>query len=189
MVVEHIMKSALYYDEKTDTGAAIFITFDDAQSTHDHIHPHRTPMILVSPFAKPGYIGKQHYSTASIVKTEELLLGLPPNNLGDLLATDLHDLFQPNYNHLEIRPDEFNRVVDYEATPGGQQIWGLVNRLNTAEPDRDSRRLGALARLSMKADSLYRSAEIKGSLNTDEYQDGQRRLMRQAQALVGQGHD
>ena len=189
MVVQHIMKSALYYDEKTDTGAAIFITFDDAQSTHDHIHPHRTPMILVSPFAKPGYLGKQHYSTASIVKTEELLLGLPPNNLGDLLATDLHDMFQPNYNHLEIRPDEFNRVVDYEATPGGQQIWGLVNRLNTAEPDRDSRRLGALARLSMKADSLYRFAEIKGSLNTDEYLDGQRRLMRQAQALVGQGNN
>jgi hypothetical protein len=41
----------------------------------------------------------------------------------------------------------------------------------------------------MKADSLYRSAEIKGSLNTDEYLDGQRRLMRQAQALVGQGNN
>jgi hypothetical protein len=38
-------------------------------------------MNLMSPFAKPGYLGKQHYSTASIVKTEELLLGLRPNNL------------------------------------------------------------------------------------------------------------
>ena len=55
-------------------------------------------MIVVSPFAKPGYAGKKHYSTALIVKTEELLLGLPPNNLGDLFATDMRDMFQPTYN-------------------------------------------------------------------------------------------
>jgi len=189
MIVEHLIKSAVYYDEKTDTGAAIFITFDDAQSTHDHIHPHRTPMILVSPFAKPGYIGKQHYSTASIVKTEELLLGLPPNNLGDLLATDLHDLFQANYNHIEIRPNEFNRVVDYKETPAGQEVWALVSRLNTAEPDEDSRRLGALARLSMRADSLYHEAENEHNLNSDEYLHAQRELMHQAEVLVSRGKD
>jgi YVTN family beta-propeller protein len=184
MVIEHLMKSSAYYDRKTGTGAAIFITFDDAQATHDHIHPHRTPMILVSPFAKPGYLGKQHYSTASIVKTEELLLGLPPNNIGDLVATDLHDLFQPNYNHIEIRPSEFNRVVGYEGTPAGQEVWALVSRLDTAEPDEDSRRLGALARLSMRADSLYHEAENDHSLNSDEYLRGQRELMHQAEALV-----
>jgi len=184
MVIEHLMQSSVYYDIKTGTGAAIFITFDDAQATHDHIHPHRTPMILVSPFAKPGYLGKQHYSTASIVKTEELLLGLPPNNIGDLVATDLHDLFQPNYNHIEIRPGEFNRVVDYEGTPAGQEVWALVSRLDTAEPDEDSRRLGALARLSMRADSLYHEAENDHSLKSDEYLRGQRELMHQAEALV-----
>jgi DNA-binding beta-propeller fold protein YncE len=189
MVVEHLMKSTVYYDKKTDTGAAIFITFDDAQSTHDHIHPHRTPLIVVSPFAKPGYVGKQHYSTASIVKTEELLLGLPPNNLGDLVATDLYDLFQPNYNHVEVRSDEFNRVADYRATPAGQAIWALVTRLDTAEPDRDSRRLGALARLSMKADSLYRDAEINRSLDTGEYFNAQRELIEQAEALVSAEDD
>ena len=57
-------------------------------------------MTLVSPYAKPGHLAKRHYSTASIVKTEELLLGLPPMNLGDLFATDLRDLFQPNYNQI-----------------------------------------------------------------------------------------
>jgi phosphoesterase family protein len=186
MVVEHLMKSKVYYDQKTNTGAAIFITFDDAQSTHDHIHPHRTPLIVVSPFAKPGYIGKQHYSTASIVKTEELLLGLPPNNLGDLLATDLYDLFQPDYNHVEVHSNEFNRVADYTATPAGQEIWSLVTRLETAEPDQDSSRLGALARLSMKADSLYREAEINRTLNTGEYLNAQRELMAKAEALVSE---
>jgi Phosphoesterase family len=189
MIVEHLMKSKVYYDQKTNTGAAIFITFDDAQSTHDHIHPHRTPLIVVSPFAKPGYIGKQHYSTASIVKTEELLLGLPPNNLGDLVATDLFDLFQPNYNHVQIRSNEFNRVADYKATPAGQMVWALVTRLDTAAPDQDSSRLGALARLSMKADSLYHDAEINGTLETSEYLNAQRQLMDNAKALVSANPD
>jgi hypothetical protein len=100
------------------------------------------------------------------------------------VATDLHDLFQPNYNHIEIRPSEFNRVVGYEGTPAGQEVWALVSRLDTAEPDEDSRRLGALARLSMRADSLYHEAENDHSLNSDEYLRGQRELMHQAEALV-----
>src|SRR3981189_3555076 len=74
MVVQHIMKSPIYYSAANNTGAAIFITYDDAQSTKDHIHEHRTPMVVVSPFAKPAFQAKRHYSTASIVKTEELLL-------------------------------------------------------------------------------------------------------------------
>jgi len=47
-------------------------------------------LIVVSPFAKPG-AATRHYSTASIVKTGELLLGIPANNFGDLFATDLRD--------------------------------------------------------------------------------------------------
>ena len=37
------------------------------------------------------------------MKTEELLLGLPPNNLGDLFATDLRDMFQSTYNGITPR--------------------------------------------------------------------------------------
>ncbi len=84
MVVQHIMNSPVYYNAGTNTGAAIFVSYDDAQSSLDHVHPPRTPMIVVSPFAKPGYLATRHYVTASIVKTGELLLGVPANNLGDL---------------------------------------------------------------------------------------------------------
>src|SRR6195256_452210 len=97
MVVQHIMKSPVYYNANNNTGAAIFISYDDAQSSLDHVHPHRTPMIVVSPFAKPG-AATRHYSTASIVKTGELLLGIPANNFADLFATDLRDMFQSTYN-------------------------------------------------------------------------------------------
>ena len=185
MVVQHIMNSPVYYDADDGTGAAILITYDDAQSTNYHIHPQRTPLIVVSPFAKPAYGGQKHYVTASIVKTEELLLGLPPNNLGDLLATDLRDLFQAMYNGITLQPSQFNRVAKYEATPAGRAVWALVNKLDTAQPDQDSRRLGALSRLSMRADDLYKSAKKDGKLDSDVYRLEQQKLMSIALAIVG----
>jgi hypothetical protein len=184
MVVQRIMSSPVYYDPKENTGAAIFITYDDAQATVDHIHPHRTPLIVISPFAKPAYLGKEHYVTASIVKTEELLLGLPPNNLDDLLATDLHDLFQDQYNGIKVSPDRFNRIAHYEATPPGRAIWSLVSKLNTARPDQDSRRLGLLGRFSMRADDLYKQARKNGQLGSLSYCQQQQALMLMARAVV-----
>ena len=52
MVIDHIMKSKAYYNSQDGTGSAIFVTWDDAQSTLDHIHPHRTPLLVISPYAK-----------------------------------------------------------------------------------------------------------------------------------------
>ena len=65
MIVQHIMQSPVYYDSSSDTGSAIFITYDDAQATLDHIHPHRNSLVVVSPYAKSGYVALRHYSTAS----------------------------------------------------------------------------------------------------------------------------
>ncbi len=183
MVVEHIMKSPIYYDAATNTGAAIFITYDDAQSTLDHIHEHRTPLVVVSPFAKPGYIAKRHYSTASVVKTEELLLGLPPNNLGDLLATDLREMFQPTYNGITAALVPWNVAVSYRASPEGRRIWKLASRLDLSGPDRDSRRLGALARLSMEADRLA-AARHEGRLGTRQLQQQHAKILAAARRLV-----
>ena len=184
MIVQHIMNSPAYYNSQTNTGAAIFMTYDDAQSTLDHIHPHRTPLIVVSPFAKPGYVGKKHYSTASIVKTEELLLGLPPNNLGDLLATDLRDMFQTSYNGVAAPNVKFNFKVNYVPSPEGTKIWALVSQLDTSAPDRDSIRLGSLGRLSQAADDLHKKAAKQGRLNTKWYLKEQAELYEQAVRLV-----
>lgn len=186
MVVEHIMKSPIYYDAATNTGAAIFITYDDAQSTLDHIHEHRTPLVVVSPFAKPGYVAKRHYSTGSVVKTEELLLGLPPNNLGDLLATDLREMFQPTYNGITAESVPWNVTVSYRASPEGRRIWKLASRLDLSGPDRDSRRLGALARLSMEADRLA-AARRERHLDGREHRQQQTKLLAAARRLVTTG--
>lgn len=184
MVVQHLMQSPVYYDAQSDTGMAIFMAPDDGQSTLDHIHPHRSPLVLISPFAKPAYYSTRHYVTASIVKTEELLLGLPPNNLGDLLATDLRDLFQPKYNGITHDKLNFKLAVDYVPSVEGKKIWSLVSKLDTSAPDRDSHRLGALGRLSMAADYLHETAEKQNRLNSKEYRKQQAEFYVTALKLV-----
>jgi YVTN family beta-propeller protein len=184
MVIRHIMRSKVYYDSETGEGSAIFMTYDDAQSSLDHIHPHRTPLVVVSPYAKPGYLGKQHYVTASVVKTEELLLGLPPNNLGDLFATDLRDLFQNSYNGITADQLNFNLDPTYVATIEGTKIWSLVAKLDTSAPDRDSRRLGALIRLSVAADDLHKSAAKENRLKSRSYRKQQSELYARALQIV-----
>ena len=184
MIVEHIMKSPVYFDAATGEGSAIFMTFDDAQSTLDHIHPYRTPLIVVSPYAKPGYLAKRHYSTASIVKTEELLLGLPPNNLGDLFATDLRDLFQGTYNNIKASDVPVTRVANYAQSEEGSRIWSLADALDVSGIDRDSFRLGALARLSIGADDLHRAAKSKQMLESRSYKAQQAGLYESALKIV-----
>jgi hypothetical protein len=184
LVVQHLMQSPVYYDSATDTGMAIFMSPDDGQATLDHIHPHRSPLVVISPFAKPGYYSTRHYITASVVKTEELLLGLPPNNLGDFLATDLRDMFQPKYNGITSDKVKFKLTADYVPSQEGKKIWSLVSKLDTSAPDRDSHRLGALGRLSQAADDLHTTAAKQKRLNSKNYKKQQAELYATALKLV-----
>lgn len=72
---------------------AIFIAPDGPRTSGDPSSRYRSYAIVVSPFAKRGYVGRVHFSTASLLKTEEELLGLPPLETDDLLATDMADFF------------------------------------------------------------------------------------------------
>jgi DNA-binding beta-propeller fold protein YncE len=71
---------------------AVFITEDDAQNGHDHVDAHRSLLLVVSPFSRPG-VSHVHTSMLSILKTLERILGLPPLNQYDAAATDLADCF------------------------------------------------------------------------------------------------
>lgn len=75
------------------SSTAVFIVSDGAAGSRDHVNRARSYALVVSPLAKQGYVGHHHLSYASVVKTEEELLGLPPTSLGDLLATDMADFF------------------------------------------------------------------------------------------------
>jgi hypothetical protein len=129
-------------------------------------------------------VATRHYSTASIVKTEELLLGLPPNNFGDLLATDLRDLFQPMYNGVTAAQTPVTRTAQVTPSPEGRRVWDLVDRLDTSAPDRDSARLGALARLSMLADDLHEQAAAANRLTSRAYRSAQSAIYAEGLKMV-----
>ncbi|MDH5605053.1 MAG: hypothetical protein OEY51_13980, partial [Cyclobacteriaceae bacterium] len=69
----------------------IIVTEDDAQGGVDHVDAHRSVLLMISPYVKRGYIGKQHYSFGSLFKTFWNILGTPYLNQYDAGATDLAD--------------------------------------------------------------------------------------------------
>ena len=91
---------------------AIFVTEDDAQDGQDHIDAHRSLLLTISPYAKPG-VSHVHTSMASITKTINLILGMPFINQYDAAATDLSDMFTntPDFTPYTALPSD-TRIFD-----------------------------------------------------------------------------
>ncbi|AIE84453.1 bifunctional YncE family protein/alkaline phosphatase family protein [Fimbriimonas ginsengisoli] len=72
---------------------AIFFVEDDAQDGPDHVDAHRTFGLVVSPWVKRHAVDHTMYSQVSMVRTIELLLGLPPMTQYDAAATPMFGVF------------------------------------------------------------------------------------------------
>lgn len=87
---------------------AVFVTWDDWGGWYDHVTPPeveqwadgtqfrygpRVPCLVISPYAKPGYISTVQHSHVSLVKFCETLFKLPPLNARDRAADDMSDCF------------------------------------------------------------------------------------------------
>ncbi|MDP9016984.1 MAG: hypothetical protein M3N19_01520, partial [Candidatus Eremiobacteraeota bacterium] len=78
----------------------IFSVEDDAQNGPDHVDDQRTTYYVASPYARGG-INHTRYSTVSVVRTIELLLGLKPLSLYDAKAHPMYEVFG---NKPDLRP-------------------------------------------------------------------------------------
>ena len=85
--------------------AAIIITYDENGGLWDHVAPpkvdrwgpgSRVPAIIISPFAKKGFIDHTSYDTTSILAFIEHRFGLPPLGTRDAAANDLSAAFTLN---------------------------------------------------------------------------------------------
>lgn len=83
LFLEHLSKSRIWKE------SAVFIVEDDAQNGPDHVDAHRTTAYLAGPFVKRGSVDKTMYSTSSMLRTIELILGLPPMSQYDAAATPM----------------------------------------------------------------------------------------------------
>jgi YVTN family beta-propeller protein len=75
---------------------AIFVLEDDAQNGPDHIDAHRSPAFVISPYTKRGVVDSTMYSTASMLRTMELILSLKPMSQFDAAAAPMFNCFQPS---------------------------------------------------------------------------------------------
>lgn len=86
----------------------IFVVEDDAQNGSDHVDCHRTVGLVVSPYTRKHAVDSTMYSTSSMLKTMELILGLPPMTQYDAAAP-------PMWTSFQAKPD----ATPYDARPNG----------------------------------------------------------------------
>ncbi len=89
LVVEAVSKSRY----KDDT--LIFVLEDDAQDGADHVDAHRSIAFVIGPFVKQGALVSRRYSTVSMLRTIEDVLGIDPLGLFDGLQDPMMDVFEP----------------------------------------------------------------------------------------------
>ncbi len=86
-IVEALSRSRFWKE------TAVFVLEDDAQNGPDHVDAHRSPLLVMSPYARRGAVDSTFYTTASVLRTIELILGLPPLSQYDAAADPLFDAF------------------------------------------------------------------------------------------------
>jgi YVTN family beta-propeller protein len=111
MLVERISHSRFWKE------SAIFIIEDDAQNGPDHVDAHRTEALVIGPYVRRGAVDSELYSTSSMLRTMELILGLPPLTQFDAAATPMYGSFTatPDLTPFTCRParhDLFERNPD-----------------------------------------------------------------------------
>jgi sugar lactone lactonase YvrE len=115
-IVETISTSRVWRD------SAIFVVEDDAQNGPDHVDAHRSVALAISPFSRRRVVDSTMYTTAGVLRTMELILGLPPMSQYDASATPMYNAFDATptlapFAHLPPRVsiDEKNPPAAYGA--------------------------------------------------------------------------
>lgn len=165
-LVEHLAASPIWGE------SVIFMLEDDAQNGSDHIDAHRSPAFVIGPHVKRSYIDHTLYTTAGVMRTMELLLGLPPMSQYDAAARPLFGVFQAQPNlakyeaktnqiPLDTRNTAWNRSAERSAkfdfahedsVPDlelNEVVWKSVKGENSTMP---APRRGAFLQLTPKRD-------------------------------------
>jgi hypothetical protein len=123
---------------------AIFVIEDDAQNGPDHVDAHRTVGLVISPYCKRGVVDNTLYTTASMVRTMELILGLPPLTQYDAGATPMFNCFTKTAEATPYQP--LTPKVDLVAkntpkSPGAKQSARMNFREYDLAPEDELNRI------------------------------------------------
>ncbi len=160
-IVEAVSHSSLWKE------FAIFIIEDDAQNGPDHVDSHRTAGLVISPYVRRRFVDSTMYSTTSMLRTMELILGLPPLTQHDARATPMYACFtdKPDLRPFTALPPRVDLNAKNPATAYGAAVSA---RMDWTEYDRiDEDALNRILWHSIKGErtpypGVVRSALIRG---------------------------
>jgi YVTN family beta-propeller protein len=119
---------------------AIFVIEDDAQNGPDHVDAHRTIGLVISPYTKRKQLDSTQYTTVSMLRTMELILGLSPLSQYDAAANPMYGSFTDKadltpYTHLpaRINLDAKNTALSYGAERSSKMDFSEYDRVNDFE--------------------------------------------------------
>ncbi|MBL7849013.1 MAG: bifunctional YncE family protein/alkaline phosphatase family protein [Cyclobacteriaceae bacterium] len=113
MMIEHISQSPIWKE------CAIFVVEDDAQNGPDHVDAHRSIAFVAGPYVKRNSVVSRMYATTSVLRTIELILGLPPMSQHDAGATPMWECFT-------AVPD----ATPYKSLPARYNLWEMNTKEN-----------------------------------------------------------
>ena len=153
LIVERLSQSPAW------ASLAVFVLEDDAQNGPDHVDAHRSVLLVASPYARRDAVDSTFYTTASVLRTIEGILGLPPLSQYDAGATPLWNAFtrRPDatpFVHLpstwplhELNPSAFRSRIPARDLAGAdeadevelnREIWESVHPGSAPPPVRQS---------------------------------------------------
>ncbi|RWY54381.1 hypothetical protein EPL05_08395 [Mucilaginibacter gilvus] len=133
-IIAHLSQSAIWNQ------SVVFILEDDAQAGPDHVDAHRSPAYVVGPYVKRNAVIHGMYSTSGMLRTIELILGLPPMSQYDAAALPMFDCFTSKSDNTpfkligaQVDIDARNVAVNESSKRSGS--FNLANEDKV--PDRD----------------------------------------------------
>ena len=128
MLIEHLSESPIWKE------SVIFILEDDAQNGPDHVDAHRSPAYIAGGYIKRGYVDHTMYSTSSVLRTIELILGMPPMTQYDAAATPMWRCFakEPEMKGFTALPAQVNLN---EKNKAENKLTTLSNKLDFSKED------------------------------------------------------
>ncbi len=131
-VVEAVSQSPVWNE------TAIFVLEDDAQNGPDHVDAHRSVCLVISPYVKRHFVDHTHYTTSSVLRTIELILGIRPMSQYDASARPMTNLFtrEPDFVPYRTLPNRYPLdEVNKPDAPGAAQSMQMNFDEIDAAPD------------------------------------------------------
>jgi YVTN family beta-propeller protein len=132
-LVEAVSASERYWKD-----TAVFIIEDDAQNGPDHVDAHRSIAFVASAYTRRGYVDSTMYTTSGMLRTMELILGVPPMSQYDAAATPMFNSFtdKANLTPFKHRPARIDLNEKNTArSPGADRSAQLDFTKEDAAPD------------------------------------------------------